>query len=97
LWSGRILRDDMALLGPPYWRVVGIGLVFALARFSEAFLVLKGQAAGLPVALVPLVMVWMNVVYAAVSTGAVANCVEIRFGGVSDGVRLSGQAARSRH
>jgi MFS family permease len=69
-WSGRILRDNMALLGPPFWQVVGIGFVFALARFSEAFLVLKGQAAGLPVALVPLVMVWMNVVYAAVSTPA---------------------------
>ena len=37
---------------------------FTLARFSEAFLVLKAQAVGLPIALVPAVMVVMNVVYA---------------------------------
>jgi len=38
--------------------------VFTLARFSEAFLLLRAQAAGLPLALVPSVMVVMNVVYA---------------------------------
>ncbi|MFL5252456.1 MAG: hypothetical protein ACJ8AI_06100 [Rhodopila sp.] len=50
--------------------VVGIGSPFTLARFSEAFLLLKGQASGLPLTLVPLVMVCMNVVYAAASTPA---------------------------
>ncbi len=45
--------------------MVGIGAVFTLARFSEAFLVLRAQQGGIPVALVPLVMVAMNVVYAA--------------------------------
>ena len=44
--------------------VVAIGAVFALARFSQAFLVLKAQAEGLPLALIPLVFVWMNLVYA---------------------------------
>jgi MFS family permease len=44
--------------------VVGVGAVFALARFSEAFLVLRASQLGVPVAWVPLVMVGMNVVYA---------------------------------
>ena len=38
--------------------------VFTLARFSEAFLVLRAQQSGIPIALVPLVMVAMNVIYA---------------------------------
>lgn len=46
-----------------YWWVVGIGAVFTLARFSEAFLVLRAQKVGMPVALVPLVMVVMNLFY----------------------------------
>ena len=44
--------------------MVGIGAVFTLARFSEAFLVLRAQQGGMAIALVPLVMVAMNVVYA---------------------------------
>jgi MFS family permease len=44
--------------------VVGIGAVFTLARFSEAFLVLRALQGGVPIALVPLVMVVMNLVYA---------------------------------
>ncbi|MDC8447596.1 MAG: MFS transporter [Nitrospira sp.] len=47
-----------------YWYIVGIGVLFTLARFSEAFLVLRGQEMGIPIALVPLVMVAMNIVYA---------------------------------
>jgi MFS family permease len=46
-----------------YWLVVGIGAVFALARFSEAFLVLRAQQAGLPLIWIPGVMVVMSVVY----------------------------------
>ena len=56
---------NLKRLGRPYWWVVGIGAVFTLARFSEAFLVLRAQQGGIPVALVPLVMVAMNVVYSA--------------------------------
>lgn len=48
-----------------YWWVVGFGAIFTLARFSEAFLVLRVQAGGLPLALVPLVLIVMNMVYAA--------------------------------
>jgi len=50
-------------LGHSYWWVVGLGALFTLARFSEAFLVLRAQQGGMPVAWVPLVMVAMNVVY----------------------------------
>jgi MFS family permease len=60
-----ISRDQLRQMGRPYWGVVALGAVFTLARFSEAFLVLKAQQAGTPLALVPLVMVAMNVVYAA--------------------------------
>jgi MFS family permease len=45
--------------------VVAVGAVFALARFSEAFLVLRASQLGVAVAWVPLVMVAMNLVYAA--------------------------------
>lgn len=58
-----IRRENLRRLGIAYWWVVGIGAVFTLARFSEAFLVLRAQQSGIPVALVPLVMVAMNVVY----------------------------------
>lgn len=62
--SNPIKRENLRRLGAPYWWVVGIGAVFTLARFSEAFLVLRAQQGGIAVALVPLVMVAMNVVYA---------------------------------
>jgi MFS family permease len=44
--------------------VVAIATVLTLARFSEAFLVLRSQNVGLPIVLVPVVMVVMNIVYA---------------------------------
>jgi MFS family permease len=55
--------ENLKKLGPRYWWVVAIGAVFALARFSEAFLVLRAMGSGVPIALVPLVMVTMNIVY----------------------------------
>jgi MFS family permease len=58
-----IRRENLKRLGAAYWWVVGIGAIFTLARFSEAFLVLRAQQSGMPVALVPLVMVLMNVIY----------------------------------
>lgn len=60
-----VTRQNFARLGSAYWWVVGIGFVFALARFSEAFLVLRAREGGIPLALIPLVMVAMNLVYAA--------------------------------
>ena len=59
-----IRRENLRRLGASYWWVVCIGAVFTLARFSEAFLVLRAQQSGVPIALVPLVMVAMNLVYA---------------------------------
>ena len=55
---------ELARLGSFYWFVVGIATIFTLARFSEAFLILRAQSVGLPIFLVPAVMVVMNVVYA---------------------------------
>jgi MFS family permease len=55
---------ELSRLGRAYWWVVAIAGVFTLARFSEAFLILKAQSVGLPIVLVPAVMVIMNVVYA---------------------------------
>ena len=60
-----IQRANLARLDAPYWRVVIIGGVFTLARFSEAFLILKALQVGVALALVPLVMVVMNIVYAS--------------------------------
>lgn len=60
-----ISRANLQRLGAAYWWLVGIGAVFTLARFSEAFLVLRAAQGGIAIALVPLVMVAMNVIYAA--------------------------------
>ena len=50
-----------------FWLVVAIGAVFTLARFSEAFLILRANKLGVQNQYVPLVLVVMNVVYAASS------------------------------
>lgn len=55
---------DLKRLTRPFWVTTGIGIVFTLARFSEAFLILKASAEGLPLALAPLVLVVMNLIYA---------------------------------
>lgn len=54
----------MRQLGPVYWRVVAVGFVFTLARFSEAFLILRAQNIGLNAMWVPAVLVLMNIAYA---------------------------------
>ena len=59
-----ISKANLRRLSAPYWRVVAIGAVFTLARFSEAFLLLRALQGGLPVAYTPLVLIGMNVVYA---------------------------------
>jgi len=55
---------ELRRLGWAYWWVVGIAMAFTLARFSEAFLILRAQSVGLAMALVPAVLVLMNVFYA---------------------------------
>ena len=63
--SNPVTRANLRRLGPAYWWTVAVGAVFSLARFSEAFLVLRAQQSGVAMALVPLVMVAMNLVYSA--------------------------------
>lgn len=65
--SNPISHENLKRLSSAYWWVVGVGAVLTLARFSEAFLVLRAQQSGIAVALVPLVMVVMNLIYAASS------------------------------
>ncbi|MFZ6816413.1 MFS transporter [Undibacterium sp. Rencai35W] len=60
-----ISRQNLQRLGASYWWVVVVGGVFTLARFSETFLILRAQQLAIPVAWVPLIMVIMNLVYAA--------------------------------
>jgi len=56
---------DLKRLESAYWALVGIGILFTLARFSEAFLILKASGEGLPLWAAPAVLVVMNLVYSA--------------------------------
>jgi MFS family permease len=71
---------DLAGLGRAFWAVALLGVVFTLARFSEAFLVLRAEGVGLPLAWVPLVLVVMNLVFAltAYPAGAYSDRVDRR-------------------
>ncbi|MFV0284098.1 MAG: MFS transporter [Castellaniella sp.] len=65
---GRVFRSPIRWhavrgLGAAYWRVVTIGAVFTLARFSEAFLILRGQDMGLSAAWAPVVLIVMSLFY----------------------------------
>ena len=59
-----ISRKNLQRLSLSYWWVVTIGALFMLARFSEAFLVLLALQINIPIALTPLVMVAMKIIYA---------------------------------
>lgn len=71
---------ELGRLDAAFWLVVALGAVFTLARFSEAFLILRAQEVGLALALVPAVMLAMNAVYAASATpaGALSDRVDRR-------------------
>lgn len=58
-----LTRENLTKLSSAYWWVVGLGSLFTLARFSEAFLVLRAQQMEIPLFAIPLVMVAMNLVY----------------------------------
>lgn len=58
-------RASLVRLSAAFWLVTAVGAIFTLARFSEAFLVLRAQQTGLPVFLAPLVLVAMNLAYSA--------------------------------
>jgi len=55
---------DAARLGRDYWAVLALGTAFTLARFSEAFLLLRAEQLGTPSALVPLMLVILSLAYA---------------------------------
>ena len=59
-----VSRSELGRLGLTFWRVVAVAAMFTLARFSEAFLVLRAQSIGLPLMLVPAVLVVMTIAYA---------------------------------
>ncbi|MDX1801142.1 MAG: MFS transporter [Marinobacter sp.] len=63
--TSRILFNRQSLTRLPfeYWMIVMLGGFFTLSRFSEAFLLLRVQDVGLAIALVPITMIVMNVVY----------------------------------
>jgi MFS family permease len=71
---------DAKRLSLRYWLVVMLGAVFALARFSEAFLILRAQDVGLAVGYVPVIMVVMNIAYSifAYPAGAAADRLSAR-------------------
>ena len=60
----RLGRNLLARIGPGVWVAMTIGAVMTLARFSEAFLILRAGEAGLPITYAPLVLVAMNLIYA---------------------------------
>lgn len=59
-----ISREGFARLGPAFWRLTTLGTLITLARFSEAFLVLRASERGLPLTWIPIVLVAMSGVYA---------------------------------
>jgi len=61
----RLTLADLGQFRRGYWVLTGLGLVLTLARFSEAFLVLRAQDVGLAIGYVPAVMIVMNVIYAS--------------------------------
>lgn len=62
--KNHLTLTDAKRLSLRYWRIVALGAVFTLARFSEAFLILRAQDVGLAVGYVPAIMIVMNIVYA---------------------------------
>lgn len=71
-------RAELGRLGSAYWLLVAIATAFTLARFSEAFLILRAMAAGLPIYMAPVVMVMMNLAYslAAYPAGALSDKID---------------------
>lgn len=87
--------SDARRLRLRYWLLVALGAVFALARFSEAFLILRARDVGLAVRYVPVIMIVMNVVYSifAYPAGAAAD----RFFSVHPSLVRTWDTRRRRH
>jgi len=82
-------RAEIARLGHAFWIVVALAGLFTLARFSEAFLLLRAQSVGMALAFVPVILVAMNIVYAlsAWPAGAFSDRVG-RFGLLTGGFAI---------
>ena len=61
----RISWRELRHFNAAYWAAIGVAAALTLARFSEAFLILRAQQLGLALTLAPLVLVVMNIVYSA--------------------------------
>ncbi len=75
-----VRMHELRGIGTAYWVVVAVGAVLTLARFSEAFLILRAQNEGLAPVYAPLVLVTMNVVYSLSSypLGALSDRIDRR-------------------
>jgi len=76
----RLTLTDTKRLPMRYWLIVVLGAVFTLARFSEAFLILRAQDVGLAIDYVPMIMIVMNIFYSIFSypAGAAADRLSAR-------------------
>ena len=77
-------------ISSPYWSVVVVATILTFARFSEAFLLLRAQELGLAIALVPIVLVVMNIVYflSAYPAGQLSDRIDRRLVMAGGGVML---------
>ena len=66
-FNSPLSRRNLAGLGRRYWLVILIGAIFTLARFSEAFLLLRAEDLDLQTSLIPLALVVMNIAYSLTS------------------------------
>lgn len=78
--GNRLTLKDAGQLPGRYWLVVILGAVFTMARFSEAFLILRAKDVGLGIGYVPAIMIVMNIVYSlfAYPAGALADRISAR-------------------
>ena len=63
----RLRLSGAAALPATFWRLIALAALFALARVSEAFLVLRAQEIGLTLLWIPMVMIVMSAVYSLAS------------------------------
>jgi MFS family permease len=82
--------DDLRRLGRRFWAIIGLAAILSLARYSEAFLLLRAQDLGMSAAATPLVLVVMNVIYAlaAYPAGRLSDRLGERFGLVIAGAAV---------
>lgn len=58
-------RAQLARLPASFWRTTTLASLLTLARFSDAFLILRADSIHLPARYAPLILIIMNIVYAA--------------------------------